>query len=159
MTEQRVDWADPEALNMLTGLHRQDGWRTGRAPLIALVLLAAIGVVQLLIAHTWLYLIAAALLALLMFLRVQVMAARLGRAAGASGVTSYRLEGQTLHLQNALGQFQIPLGLMENVRSYPAGMIVTYAGTSAFTLPEGPVRRELERRLRPPSSTAPGGTS
>ena len=154
MTEQTVDWADPAALKTLTTLHCQDGWRRSRVPLIALVLLTAIGVFQLLAAHTWLYLIAAVLLALLMFLRVQVMAARLSRAAGASGVTRYRLEGKVLHLQNALGQFQIPLGLMERVHSYPAGIIVTYAGTSAFTLPDGPVRRELELQLKRP----PGGT-
>ena len=154
MTEQSVDWADPVALNTLTTLHRQDGWRTSRAPLIPLALLAAIGVFQLLAAHTWLYLIAAALLALLMFVRVQVTAARLGRAAKTSGTTRYRLEGQVLHLQNALGQFQIPLGLMERVHSYPAGIIVTSAGTSAFTLPDGPVCRELELQLK----RSPGGT-
>lgn len=154
MTEQSVDWADPAALNTLTTLHRQDGWRTSRAPLIALALLTAVGVFQLLTAHTWLFLIAAVLLALLMFVRVQVTAARLVRAAGASGVTRYRLEGQALHLQNAFGQFQIPLSLMERVHSYPAGIIVTYAGTSAFTVPEGPVRRELELQLKCP----PGGT-
>ncbi|MGY2894666.1 hypothetical protein [Deinococcus sp. UYEF24] len=154
MTEQSVDWAEPTALKTLTALHRQNGWRTSRVPLTALALLAAIGVFQLLTAHTWLFLIAAVLLALLMVVRVQVTAVRLGRAAKTSGTTRYRLEDQTLHLQNALGQFQIPLGLMERVHSYPAGIIVTYAGTSAFTLPDGPVRRELEPQLKRP----PGGT-
>ncbi|WP_407540403.1 hypothetical protein Q0M94_03105 [Deinococcus radiomollis] len=76
------------------------GWRTSRAPLSALALLSAIGVFQLLAAHTRLYLIAAVLLALLMVVWVKVVAARLDCAAGASGMTRYRLEDHVLHLQN-----------------------------------------------------------
>lgn len=158
-TEQTVDWADPAIQGEYLRLHRQDQWQTSRASLVALTLLALIGVFQLVSAHTWVWLILAGAGPGLMLLRVQVVLTRLRSFLPATdGLTRYRLEDRALHIQNAAGSYEIPLGQMKRLRSYPAGIVVQYAGTSSFTLPDGPLRRDLERRLKHPRSAAPGGT-
>lgn len=154
MTEQTVDWADPAVQESFLRLHRRDGWQTSRASLVALALLTLIGVFQVLSAHTWLYLIAAAAGLGLMLLRIQLVLARLRRLLPhADGITRYRLQDRTLHIRNTAGEYQIPLAQMTRFRPYPGGLIVQYAGSSTFTLPDGPVRRDLELQLK----RAPGG--
>ena len=153
--EQTVDWADPAVQSDYLRLHRQDQWRTSRASLVALALLTLIGVFQLVIVHTWVWLIVAGAALGLIVLRVQVVLARLRSFLPATGgLTRYRLEDRTLHIQNAAGDHEIPLSQMNRLRSYPAAIVVQYVGTSTFTLPDGPVRRDLELRLK----RAPGGT-
>ncbi len=159
LTEQTVDWADPAVQDGYLRLHRQDQWRTSRASLTALALLTLLGAFQLVIFHTWVWLIVAGAGLGLILLRVQVTLARLRSFLPATGgLTRYRLEDRTLHIQNAAGDHEIPLGQMNKFRSYPAAIVVQYAGTSTFTLPDGPLRRDLERRLKQLRSTAPGGT-
>ena len=159
MTEQTVDWADPAVQGQYLRLHRRNGWQTSRVSLVALALLTLIGVFQVLSAHTWLYLIAAAAVLVLILLRLRVALARLqGFLPVSNGLTRYRLEDRALHIENSAGNYEIPLSAINGVRSYPAGIVVQYAGTSSFTLPDGPVRRDLERRLKQPRFTAPGGT-
>ena len=155
MTEQTVDWADPNVQHSSLRLRRRDGWQTSRVSLVALALLTVIGVFQVLSAHTWIYLIAAAAVSGLMLLRIQLVLARLRRLPlDVDGITRYRLENQALYIRNTAGEYEIPLAQMKWFRSYPDGLIVQYAGTSTFTLPDGAVRRELELRLK----RAPGGT-
>ncbi len=155
MTEQTVNWADPAVQEGYLRLHRRDGWQTSRVSLAALALLTLIGVFQLSVAHTWLYLIAAAAVLALMLLRMWVVLARLRSLLPVSdGLTQYRLEAEILHIRNAAGEYQIPLAQMNRFRPYPDGLIVNYAGTSSFTLPEGPVCRDLKTQLKRP----PGGT-
>lgn len=157
--EQTVDWADSEVQSVYLRLHHQDQWRTSRASLVTVALLALIGVFQLVSAHTWVWLLAAVALLGLVVLRVQVVLARLRRFLPATdGLTRYRLEDRTLHIQNAAGDHEILLSQMNRPRSYPEGIVVQYAGASTFTLPDGPVRRDLERRLKTPLLSAPGGT-
>lgn len=149
MSEQTVDWADPAVQAQHLRLHRRDGWQTSRASLVALALLTAIGVFQVLSAHTWIYLIAAVAVSGLILLCLQLALTRSRRLLpDADGITRYRLEDRALHSRNAAGEHEIPLARMKWFRSYPDGLIVQYAGTSTFTLPDGAVRRELELRLK-----------
>ena len=159
MTEQTVDWADPAVQGQYLRLHRQDQWRTSRASLVTVTLLALIGVFQLVSAHTWVWLIVAGVGLGLIVLRVQVVLTRLRSFLPATGgLTRYCLEDRALHIQNSAGDHEILLSQMNRLRSYPAAIVVQYAGTSSFTLPDGPLRRDLERRLKAPPSTATGGT-
>ena len=88
-----------------------------------------------------------------MFATTRRFNAHLRRAALASGVSTYRLD-DALHIQNALGTFEITLTLIDLVRSYPAGQIVQYAGGSVLTLPDGPLCRELKHRVNTRSQSS-----
>ena len=154
-TEQTVDWSDPAVQNDYLRLHRQDQWRTSRASVVAVALLSVIGVFQLVSGYTWVWLVAAAASLGLIVLRVRVVLARLRRFLPATdGLTRYRLEPQNLKIQNAAGNYESSLGQINGVRSALNGIVVQYARTSRFTLPDGPVCRVLKH----PRSTAPGGT-
>ena len=158
ITEQTVDWADPAVQDGYLRLHRQDQWQTSRASLMVVPLLAVMGVLWGVSAHTWGWLLAAGAALGLTLLRIRVVLTRLRRLLPTvGGLTRYRLEDRALHIQNAAGDHEILLSQMNRVRSYPAGIVVQYAETSTFTLPDGPVRQALELRL-PPSFSAPGGT-
>lgn len=146
---QTVDWADPANLAALGRIHSLHAWRSRRLPLLALGLLAVIGVFQWGAAHNPIFLIAAVLLGALMPLVHGFTLARLRRAAPVSGVTTYRLD-EALHIQNVLGAYELPLTDINRIRTAPDGVIVTYARTSSLTLLSGPVRTELERRLAVP---------
>lgn len=109
--------------------------------------------------NRWGWLIVAVMCLRLTLLRVRLVPTRLRKLLpDTDGLHRYRLEDQTLCIQNAAGDHKIPLSEMKRFRSSPAGIIVEYAGTSTFTLPDGPVCRELERRLKRPRSTAPDDT-
>ena len=152
--EQAVDWADSEEQVGYLRLHQRDQWRTSRGSLVAPVLLILIGAFQPAWLHTWGWLIAALVGLGLIALRLWLVPVRLHSFLPASdGLTHYRLsdEDQTLYIQNAAGEHQIPLSQMNKFRSYAAGVVVQYAETSTFTLPDGPVCRELERRLKRPN--------
>ena len=158
MIEQRVDWADPVVQDVYFRLHRQDQWRTSRASLTAVTLLALIGGFQLMWLHRWGWLLATGAGLALILLRVQLMPCRLRRLLPSTdGVHWYRLEERTLHIRNAAGEHEIALSDMTRLRSYAGGLVVQYADTSTFTLPDGPVRHGLERRLRQPPAS-PGAT-
>ena len=156
--EQTVDWADPAAVQALARLHQRDFWRVRLDLLIALGLLGGYAAWRWLREGQPLYFLAVMIFAALLLLRVRATLRRLGVAARASGVTSYRLEAadDTLHIHNALGDFHIPLKLMGPPRSSPGGLIVPYAGQSVLTLPAGPVCTELRRRLVPDHIRHPG---
>ena len=142
--EQTVDWSSPASLTALNRIHAQANWSVRRtAPLAVLM---GLGVFEWLSVHSFNLLIAAGGVALLILAVTRRFNARLRRAALASGRTTYRLD-DALHIQNALGTFEIPLTLIDLVRSYPAGLIVQYAGGSFLTLPDGPLCRELEHRI------------
>ena len=153
--EQTVDWADPAVQGEYLRVQRRDQWQTSGVTLVALALLTLISVFQLVWLHCWVLLLGAVALLGLVVLRVQVTLARLRQFLPISGdLACYRLDGQTLHIQNTAGDHEIRLSEMYRFRSYPAGIVVEYAETSGyaetftFTLPNGVVRDELERRLR-----------
>jgi hypothetical protein len=150
---QTTDWADPAALAALSRIHTFHAWRSRRLPLLALGLLVVIGVFQWSSTGNPVFLIAAVALGGLMLLVHQFTLTRVRRAALASGVTTYRL-GDALHIQNALGSFDLPLTEINRIRTAPDGILITYARTSTLTLLSGPIRTEFERRL----SIPPGGT-
>ena len=142
--EQTVDWSNPVSLTTLNRIHAQAMWSLRRtAPLAVLIVL---GLFEWLSAHSYSLLVAAGFVGLVIFAATRRFNAQLRRAALASGMSTYRLD-DALHIQNALGTFEVPLTLIDLVRSYPAGMIVRYAGGSFLTLPDGPLCRELKHRV------------
>ena len=156
--EQTVDWADPAVQSDYLRVHRRDRWRTSGVTLAALLTL--IGVLQFVWLHRWVLLLGAVALLRLVVLRVQVTLSRLREFLPSSGdLARYRLDGQTLHIQNTAGDHEVRLSEMYRFRSYPAGIVVDYVGTSedaetfTFTLPNGVARYELERRHRRPRSS------
>lgn len=149
--EQTVDWSNPASLTALRRIHIQAMWSLRRtAPLAVLIVL---GLFEWLSLHSYSLLIAAGFVALLIFAATWRFNAHLRRAALASGVSTYRLD-DALHIQNALGTFKIPLTLIDLIRAYPAGMVVQYAGGSLLTLPDGPLCRELKRRVNSRASSS-----
>lgn len=143
--EQTVDWTDPASLTTLRRIHTQAAWSLRRTAPIAV--LAVLGLFEWLSLHSYNLLIAAGFVALVILFATRRVHAQLRRAALASGLSTYRLD-DALHIQNALGTFDVPLTLINLVRSYPAGAIVQYAGASLLTLPDGPLCRELNRRVQ-----------
>ena len=150
--EQTVDWSNPASLTALNRIHAQAMWSLRRtAPLAVLIVL---GLFEWLSLHSFSLLIAAGFVALVILAGTRRFNAQLRRAALASGMSTYRLD-DALHIQNSLGTLKIPLTLIDLVRSYPAGLIVQYAGGSFLTLPDGPLCRELKHRVNTCSQSSP----
>lgn len=139
---QTVDWRTPEMQLVLNSIQA----RQLRTPRLALAAALTLGVVLLALTGQPLLLIAAAVLTASHAWITRTHRQRLQQAAQASGLTTYHLtEDGTLHIQNHLGQYEIPAGLRGRTHRYPQAITIQYAGNSTLTIPDGPVRTALER--------------
>ena len=146
---QSVDWASESGQNILRRLHRQSLLRRDRITFLVLVVLFFVSLVHLLLSGESLLLWLAGACTGAVLLRIYLELNRAVRAAKLIGLSHYRLDDEdVLHLQNALGEFRLPLTQIDRFTSLPAGVVLDYAGQSRMNLPAGPVASELQRRLK-----------
>ncbi|GGO32261.1 hypothetical protein [Deinococcus humi] len=144
---QSVDWASPDGQLLAASVYRQMQRRILRGPLIALALLSVVGVIWTVYFHNVFFLLAAAMLGLLVWWNARRSLSQVLMAARNSGVIEFRLdqESGTLHIVNAQGSFHLPLARMGGVTRYHGALSVQYGGNATMMIPDGPVRTALER--------------
>ena len=144
---QTVDWRTPEAQAVAVAAYRQRDRGRRISPGVALLLLLALGMVNLFASRLPWLLIAAALVGAFMLCVDAFVIRRLLRLAAGSGLTTYWLDSEAslLHIDNALGRFQLPLNLIRRQLPGPQALTLEYAERSTITIPNGPVRTALER--------------
>ncbi|CAM3537041.1 hypothetical protein [Deinococcus frigens] len=143
---QTVDWASPDGQLLAASVYRQMQRRLLRAPLIALVLLTVIGILWVVYYRSVFFLLAAALLGLLVWWNARRSLTQVLTTARNNGVTEFQLDQETgtLHIANAQGSSRLPLTRMGHVTRYQGGLSVRY-GDATLMIPDGPVRTALER--------------
>lgn len=144
---QSVDWASPDGQLLVASVYRQMQRRVLRWPLIALALLTVIGMVWAVYYRNIFFLLAAAVLGLLVWWNAHRSMAQVLTTARNSGVTEFRLDQEdgALHIVNAQGSFRLPLSKMGGVIRYDGALSVQYGGNATMMIPDGPVRTALER--------------
>ncbi|CAM4452620.1 hypothetical protein [Deinococcus marmoris] len=144
---QSVDWASPDGQLLVASVYRQMQRRVLRWPLIALALLTVIGMVWAVYYRNIFFLLAAAVLGLLVWWNARRSMAQVLTTARNSGVTEFRLDQEdgALHIVNAQGSFRLPLSKMGGVTRYQGALSVQYGGNATMMIPDGPVRTALER--------------
>lgn len=144
---QSVDWASPDGQLLVASVYRQMQRRVLRWPLIALALLTVIGMVWAVYYRNIFFLLAAAVLGLLVWWNARRSMAQVLTTARNSGVTEFRLDQEdgALHIVNAQGSFRLPLSKMGGVTRYDGALSVQYGGNATMMIPDGPVRTALER--------------
>ncbi|WP_415791751.1 hypothetical protein [Deinococcus saxicola] len=145
--QQTVDWASPDGQLLVASVYRQMQRRVLRWPLLALALLTVIGIVWVVYYRNIFFLLAAALLGLLVWWNTRRSLSRVLMTARNSGVTEFRLdqENGALHIVNAQGSFRLPLTSMGGVSRYQGALCVQYRDNATLMIPDGPVRTVLER--------------
>lgn len=145
--QQTIDWAAPDGQLLAARVYRQMQRKVLWWPLLALGLLAVIGVIWVVYYRNVFFLVAAALLGLLMWWNARRSLAQVLTTARNSGVTEFRLDQDTgtLHIINAQGTYRLPLTKMGDVTRYHGALSVRYGGNSTMMIPDGPVRTALER--------------
>lgn len=145
--QQAVDWASPDGQLLAASVYRQMQRRVLRGPLIALGVLTVIGLLWAVYFHSVFFLLAAAVLGVLVWWNTRRGMAQVLTTARNSGVTEFRLEDGdgTLHIVNAQGSYRLPLTKMGDVTRYDGALSVRYGGDSTMIIPDGPVRAALER--------------
>lgn len=144
---QSVDWASPDGQLLVASVYRQMQRRVLRWPLIALALLTVIGMVWAVYYRNIFFLLAAAVLGLLVWWNTRRSLSGVLTTARNSGVTEFRLDQEdgALHIVNAQGSFRLPLSKMGGVTRYDGALSVQYGGNATMMIPDGPVRTALER--------------
>ncbi|MFK7604380.1 hypothetical protein ACI3L1_19525 [Deinococcus sp. SM5_A1] len=144
---QTVDWASPNGQLLVASVYRQMQRRVLRWPLLALGLLTVIGIVWIVYYRNIFFLLAAALLGLLVWWNTRRSLSRVLMTARDSGVTEFRLdqENSVLHIVNAQGSLRLPLTSMGEVTRYQGALCVQYGDNATMMIPDGPVRTVLER--------------
>ncbi|QLG10295.1 hypothetical protein HLB42_05560 [Deinococcus sp. D7000] len=144
---QSIDWASPDGQLLVASVYRQMQRRLLRGPLIALALLSVVGAIWAVSFHNVFFLLAAAVLGLLVWWNARRSLAQVLRTARNSGVTEFRLDQEegALHIINAQGRFRLPLSQLGGVTRYHGALSVRYGGGATMVIPDGPVRTALER--------------
>lgn len=144
---QSVDWASLDGQLLVASVYRQMQRRVLRWPLIALALLTVIGMVWAVYYRNIFFLLAAAVLGLLVWWNTRRSLSGVLMTARNSGVTEFRLDQEdgALHIVNAQGSFRLPLSKMGGVTRYDGALSVQYGGNATMMIPDGPVRTALER--------------
>lgn len=142
----RVDWADPGMQRRLRRGHWVYLVTHSKFTLATLLGLFMVGLSSLIRGGEWWLLIGAVIIGGLLASRFTRHLASVAHAARTAGPTTYQLSDTGLHVQNALGTWTIAWTHIERVEAAGDLMLVTYAGRSLLSLPDGPLAGALRAR-------------